>query len=80
MRAPDKLQLDYSNPYLAVIESIIGEEQFYLWFSLGGELERFTPSGEAIWINNEEIHIDGLYSILSDLNQGKISIENIKIK
>ncbi len=80
VRAPDKLQLDYSNPYLAVIESIIGEEQFYLWFSPGGELERFTPSGEAIWINNEEIHIDGLYSILSDLNQGKISIESIKIK
>ena len=80
VRAPDKLQLDYSNPYLAVIESIIGEEQFYLWFSPGGELERFTPSGEAIWINNEEIHIDGLYSILSDLNQGKISIENIRIK
>ena len=80
VRAPDKLQLDYSNPYLTVINSIIGEEQFYLWFSPGGELERFTPSGETIWINNEEIHIDGLYSILSDLNQGKISIENIKIK
>ena len=28
----------------------------------------------------EEIHIDELYSILSDLNQGKISIESIKIK
>ena len=80
VRAPDKLQLDYSNPYLAVIESIIGEEQFYLWFSPGGELERFTPSGEAIRINNEEIHIDGLYSILSDLNQGKISIESLIIK
>ena len=80
VRAPDKLQLDYSNPYLAVIKSIIGEEQFYLWFSPGGELERFTPSGETIWINNEEIHIDGLHSILSDLNQGKISIENIRIK
>ena len=80
VRATDKLQLDYSNPYLAVIESIIGEEKFYLWFSPGGELERFTPSGEAIWINNEEIHIDRLYSILSDLNQGKILIESIKIK
>ena len=80
VRAPDKLQLDYSNPYLTVIETIIGEEQFYLWFSPGGELERFTPTGEAIWINNEEIHIDGLYSILSELNQGKISIENIRIK
>ena len=55
-------------------------EQFYLWFSPGGELERFTPSGEAIWMNNEEIHIDGLYSILSDLNQGKISIESLIIK
>ena len=80
VRAPDKLQMDYSDPYLSVIESIIGEEQFYLWFSPGGELERFTTTGDVIWINDEEIHIEGLYSLLSELNQDKISIKNIKIK
>ena len=63
VRAPDKLQLDYSDPYLSVIESIIGEEQFYLWFSPGGELERFTTVGDVIWKNDEKIHIEELYSI-----------------
>lgn len=80
VRAPDKLQIDYSDPYLSVLESIIGEEQFYLWFSLGGELERFTTTGDVIWMNDEEIHIEGLYSLLSDINQGKISVKNIRIK
>ena len=51
------------------IESIIGEEQFYLWFSPGGELERFTTIGDVIWINDEEIHIEGLYSLLTKINQ-----------
>ena len=80
MRAPDKFQIDYSDPYLSVLESIIGEEQFYLWFSPGGELERFTTTGDVIWINDEEIHIEGLYSLLTELNQGNISIEEIRIK
>ena len=61
IRAPDKLQLDYSDPYLSVIESIIGEEQFFLWFSPGGELERFTTVGDVIWKNDEKIHIEELY-------------------
>ena len=80
VRAPDKLQMDYSDPYLTVIESLLGEEDFNLLFSPGGELERFTTSGESIWINNDEIHIEGLFSLLSDLQQGKISIETIQIK
>ena len=80
MRAPDKLQFDYSDPYLSIIESIIGEEQFYLWFSPGGELEWFTTTGDVIWINDVEIHIEGLHSILSELQQNKISIQNISIK
>jgi hypothetical protein len=80
VRAPDKLQIDYSDPYLSVLESIIGEEQFYLWFSPGGKLERFTITGDVIWINDEEIHIEGLYSLLTDINQGKISVKNIRIK
>ena len=80
VRSPDKLQLDYSDTYLSVIESIIGEEQFYLWFSPGGELERFTTAGHVISVNDEKIHIDGLYAILSDLKQGKISIQDVSIK
>ena len=80
VRASDKSQMDYSDPYLSVLESIIGEKQFNLWFSPGGELERFTTTGDVIWINDEEIHIEGLYSLLTKINQGKISIHNIKIK
>ena len=72
--------MDYSDPYLSVLKSIIGKEQFDLWFSPGGELERFITTGDVIWINNEEIHIEGLYSLLTKLNQGKISIENIRIE
>lgn len=80
VRAPDKLQMDYSDPYLTVIESLIGEEQFNLWFNTGGELERFTTEGNSFWINNDEMHIDGLYSLLSDLNREKIKITDVKIK
>ena len=80
IRPIDKSQLDYSDPYISVLESIIGEEQFYLWFSSGGELERFTTSGDIIWVNDEEMHIDGLYSILSEIEQNKIIIEEIRIK
>ena len=80
LRTLDKLQIDYSDPYLSVLESIIGEEQFSLWFSPGGELERFTITGDVIWINDEEIHIEGLYSLLTEIKQGKIAINNIKIR
>ena len=80
VRPPDKSQINYSDPYLSVLESIIGEKQFNLWFSPGGELERFTTTGDVIWINDEEIHIEGLYSLLTKINQGKISIDNIRIK
>jgi len=80
LRPTNKSQLDYSDPYISLIESIIGEEQFYLWFSPGGELERFKTSGDIIWVNNEEMHIDGLHSILSEIKQDKIMIEEIRIK
>ena len=80
VRSPTKKQLDLIDPYLSMIQTLIGEEQFNLWFSTGGELERFVTAGESIWINGEEIHIDVLYSLVSELNQGKITIENIQIK
>ena len=80
IRSPSKQRLDYSDPYLTAIQSLIGEEQFYLWFSPGGELERFVTTGESIWINNEELHMDVLYSLVSELNQEKIKIKNIQIK
>ena len=72
--------MDYSDPYLTVIESLLGEEDFNLLFSPGGELEQFTISGESIWINDEEFHIDALYSIVSELNQGIITIDKMQIK
>ena len=75
-----KKQLDFSDPYLSAVQSLIGNEQFNLWFSAGGELERFVTAGESIWINGEKIHIDALYSLVSELNQGKITLENLQIK
>ena len=80
VRSPTKEQLDYSDPYLSVIQSLIGTDQFNLWFSTGGELERFVTYGESIWINGEELHIDVLYTLVSELNQGKIKLENLQIK
>ena len=63
-----------------MLQSLIGNEQFNLLFSSGGELERFVIAGESIWINNKELHIDALYSLVSELNQGKITIEKIQIQ
>ena len=80
VRSPDKLQLDYSDPYLAVIESIIGTDQFYLLFSPGGDLERFTTDGDAIWINDDEINIEALHSILSEIKAGNATLESVRIK
>jgi len=80
VRSPDKLQLDYSDPYLAVIESIIGTAQFYLLFSPGGDLERFTTDGDAIWINDDEINIEALHSILSEIKAGNATLESVRIK
>jgi hypothetical protein len=80
IRSPSKKQLDFSDPYLSAIQSLVGEEQFNLWFSSGGELERFTTRGESIWINNEELHIDALFSLSSELKQGKIKLEQLQLK
>ena len=80
VRSPDKLQLDFSDPYLAVIEAIIGTGQFYLLFSPGGDLERFTTDGDVIWINDDEIHIDVLHSILSEIKAGNAILESVQIR
>ncbi|MDP6936839.1 MAG: hypothetical protein QGF36_05345 [Candidatus Marinimicrobia bacterium] len=80
VRAADKLQLDYTDPYLSVIEELIGEEQFTMYFSTGGDLERFTTHGTSIWINEDEMHIESLYELLSELKQKKIKVTDLKIK
>ncbi len=80
VRSPTKKQIDFSDPYLSAVQSLIGNEQFNLLFSAGGELERFVTAGESIWMNGEKIHIDALYSLVSKLNQGKITLENLQIK
>jgi len=80
VRAADKLQTDYSDPYLVVIEKLIGKDQFNMFFSTGGDLERFTTEGTSIWINEDEMHIESLYTLLSDLNQKKIIITDLKIQ
>ena len=80
VRGPGRWQRDDSDPYLAVIESIIGTDNFYLLFSPGGELERFTIDGDAIWINDDEIHIGALHSILSEIKAGNATLESVRIK
>jgi hypothetical protein len=49
-------------------------------FSPGGELERFTTSGDEILINNNEIHIEALHSILSEIEAGKATLKSVLIK
>ena len=80
VRNSNKVSLDLSDPYFLALKSIIGNEQFYYLFSPGGELERYLIEGNTILMNNEVINLDVLYSILSDLKQNKITIDNIKIK
>ena len=80
IRSPDKLVFDDSNTYLSVIKSIIGKEKFNLLFGPGGELEKFVTEGEYIMLNGDKIHIDALYSILSEVNSNKAQFESIEIK
>ena len=72
-------KMDYTDQYLSLIKSLIGKEQFNLWFESGGELEGFVTDGEYIWINGEKLHIDILYSLVSELDKGKIKINNFFI-
>ena len=80
IKVPTKDQIDFSDPYLSLIQTLIGEEKFHILFSVGGELERFITSGESVWINNEEIHIDILHSLVNEFNHGTIQIEDLQIK
>ena len=80
IQSPTKNHIDYSDPYLFLIESLVGNEKFDLLFNTGGELERFITSGNSVWINGNEVHIEILHSLVADLNDGKIKINNIEIK
>jgi len=80
IKVPTKDQIDFSDPYLSLIQTLIGEEKFHLLFSVGGELERFITSGESVWINDKEIHIDILHSLVNEYNHGIIQIEDLQIK
>ncbi len=80
IRDPIKKQIEIIDPYLHAIQTLIGKEQFSLWFNTGGELEQFVTAGESIWINGEELPINALYSLVSELNQGKITLDNFQIK
>jgi len=80
IRDPIIQQIDIIDPYLSAIQALIGKEQFNLWFNTGGELDRFVISGKSIWINGEELPINTLYSLVSELNNGTITLDNFQIK
>ena len=80
IRSMDKLDKDNSNPYLTVIESIIGSKEFNLLFGPGGELESFIPSSNKIELNGTLISIDALYSILSELESNNAKLEGLIVK
>ena len=72
--------INYEDPYLKQLKLLLGEEKYNLLFGPGGELEGFITQGESIKINNEEVNIDILYALASDLSRNKIKIESIEIK
>ena len=37
-------------------------------------------SGDAIWINDDEINIEALHSILSEIKAGNATLESVRIK
>jgi len=80
IRTPTKKQVDFSDPYLLLIQDLIGKDDFNLLFSSGGELERFITSGASVWLNEEELHIDFLHLLVNDLINGNIQIQAYEIK
>jgi len=72
--------MNIEDPYLKQLNLLLGEEKYNLFFGPGGELEGFLTQGESIKINNEEVSIDILYALVSDLIRNKIKIESIEIK
>lgn len=80
IRKPEGSKKDISGSYFDVLKSIIGKEKFDLWFSSGGELERFNIQGDTILIDGEEVSVETLYSILSDIENEIITIKDVKLK
>ena len=67
-----------NHPVIIILKLL--EIEFQLLFSPGGELERFTTFGDEILINNNEIHIEALHSILSEIEVGKATLKSVLIK
>ena len=80
IRTPTKKQLNFSDPYLSLIQNLIGDEDFKLLFSAGGELERFITNGKSVWINDNEVNIDVLYLLVDKLYRDEIKIEKYHIE
>jgi len=80
IRSHKKEYMDLSDSSLLLIQSLVGKEQFDLWFNSGGELEDFILDSESIWINEKKVHIESLNLLISDLQQGKVKLVNFKIK
>ena len=80
IRTPTKKQLNFSDPYLSLIQNLIGDEDFKLLFSAGGELERFITNGNSVWINDNEVNIDVLYLLVDKLYRDEIKIEEYYIE
>ena len=80
IRSFEKEHVDLSDSLLLLIQSLVGKDQFDLWFNHGGELENFILDSEYIWINGEEMHIENLNLLALDLRKGKIKIESVKVE
>ncbi len=63
-----------------VLIELIGESNYNQYFGSGGDLSGFSLSGNSIILNNESVPIGQLNEIVSQLNQGNISISTIEVE
>ena len=63
-----------------VLIELLGESNYNQYFGSGGDLSGFSLAGNSIILNNESVPIGQLNEIVSQLNQGNISIITIEVE
>tara|TARA_B100001029_G_C15031753_1_gene437442 strand:- start:117 stop:1256 length:1140 start_codon:yes stop_codon:yes gene_type:complete len=65
---------------LEVIKTLLGEGKYNELFGPDGELRGYSISGGSIWINGEEVPVNQLNQLASEVQQGTLKIKEVEIE
>jgi len=65
---------------LDVIETLLGEGKYNELFGPDGELRGYNISGGSIWIDGEEVPVNQLNQLASQVQQGTLKIKEVEVE